>query len=94
MTSIETNSPENKKELQKQTSSFGRSVVDFVTSEELKQALSTVTPQGHARMDWRLPMDDPECEEQTPEGELQRLLNLKDCVMQMFRICICSRSYF
>ena len=81
MASIETKHSTNKKELHKQTSSFGRSVVDFVTAEELKQALATVTPQGHARMDWKLPMQDPDCEDQTPEGELQRLLNLKSFML-------------
>mmetsp|Transcript_22458 Transcript_22458/g.48894 ORF Transcript_22458/g.48894 Transcript_22458/m.48894 type:complete len:763 (+) Transcript_22458:471-2759(+) len=62
-------------------STFGRSVVDFVSNDELKQALATVTPQGHASTDWRLPMSDPTAEEQTPERELQRLLNLKSFML-------------
>jgi hypothetical protein len=58
-------------------SAHGRSVVDYVTQEELLQALSTVTPQGLSTNDWLLPVPDPEAEEQTVEGEMSRLLTLK-----------------
>jgi hypothetical protein len=59
---------------------YGRSVVDYVTQEELMQALSTVTPQAglaSTKSDWLLPVPDPEAEEQTVEGEMSRLLTLK-----------------
>jgi hypothetical protein len=57
-------------------SDHGRSVVDYVTREELLQALSTVTPSGLATNDWLLSVPDPEAEEQTVEGEMSRLLTL------------------
>ena len=62
-------------------SSFGRSVVDFVSEQELLQALQTVTPQGKATNDWMLPVPDPEAEEQTLEGEMKRLLTLKSYML-------------
>jgi hypothetical protein len=58
-------------------SAHGRSVVDYVTQEELMQALTTVTPSGLATNDWLLPVPDPEAEEQTVEGEMSRLITLK-----------------
>jgi hypothetical protein len=59
-------------------SAQGRSVVDYVTQEELMQALSTVKSQGLATTDdWLLTVPDPEAEEQTVEGEMSRLLTLK-----------------
>eukprot|EP00522_Entomoneis_paludosa_P003000 CAMPEP_0172471272 /NCGR_PEP_ID=MMETSP1065-20121228/67733_1 /TAXON_ID=265537 /ORGANISM="Amphiprora paludosa, Strain CCMP125" /LENGTH=726 /DNA_ID=CAMNT_0013229367 /DNA_START=183 /DNA_END=2363 /DNA_ORIENTATION=- len=63
------------------TSTFGRSVVDFVSADELQKALDTMTPQGKAQTDWMLPMEDPTAEKQTREGELQRLLNLKSFML-------------
>ena len=62
-------------------SQLGRSVVDFVTPEELQKALQTVTPQGIASNDWILPVPDPEAEEQTLEGEMARLLNLQSFML-------------
>lgn len=59
----------------------GRSVVDYVSPDELKAALSTVTPQGIASNDWILPVPDPEAEEQTLEGEMARLLTLKSYML-------------
>jgi len=70
-----------KEQSKEKSSSFGRSVVDYVTQEELKMALKTVTPQGRAVNDWVLPMVDASCEQQTEEGELQRLLNLKSFML-------------
>jgi tetratricopeptide (TPR) repeat protein len=58
-------------------SAQGRSVVDYVTQEELMQALSTVAPSGLATNDWLLSVPDAEAEEQTVEGEMSRLLTLK-----------------
>lgn len=58
-------------------SAQGRSVVDYVTQEELLRALSTVSPAGLATNDWLLAMPDPEAEEQTVENEMMRLLTLK-----------------
>ena len=58
----------------------GRSVVDYVTEEELLQALSSVeesSPNGQQRSDWRLPVPDPEAAEQTLVGEFKRLLTLE-----------------
>jgi GAF domain-containing protein len=53
-------------------------VVDYVTKEELMEALSTVKPQaGLASNDWLLTVPDSEAEEQTVEGEMSRLLTLK-----------------
>jgi hypothetical protein len=59
----------------------GRSVVDYVDEKELLAALKTVTPQGIAKNDWVLPVPDPEAEEQTPEGEMARLLTLKSYLL-------------
>lgn len=63
-------------------SEYGRSVVDYVTAQELDAALSTV-PQEDAisSNDWVLPVPDPEAEEQTREGELERLLTLKSYML-------------
>jgi hypothetical protein len=72
---------EDNKKKQQPASTFGRSVVDYVTAEELERALQTVTPQGAAKEDWVLPIPDPGCEEQTPEQELQRLLTLKSYML-------------
>jgi hypothetical protein len=59
-------------------SEYGRSVVDYVTTEELDQALRSRTPQGQMKSDdWVLPIPDPDAEEQSRDGELQRLLTLK-----------------
>mmetsp|Transcript_13707 Transcript_13707/g.37905 ORF Transcript_13707/g.37905 Transcript_13707/m.37905 type:complete len:801 (-) Transcript_13707:200-2602(-) len=66
----------------KRTSDFGRSAVDYVSKSELKEALATVIPQGKSNQDWMLPVpNDPTCEKQTEEGELQRLLNLKSFML-------------
>ena len=72
--------PPNKK-AKTQTSTFGRSVVDYVSEDELKEALATVVPQGHADMDWMLPRNDPDCEQQDAEKEMKRLLNLKSFML-------------
>ena len=89
-------------EPKKPASAYGRSVVDYVTTEELERALATVVPparpdapapssdaaaggagsnQESSASDWLLPIPDPNCEEQTPDRELQRLLNLKSFMM-------------
>lgn len=70
----------------------GRSVVDFKTEEDLRRALSAFSVSdtnktsntngavaGNA--DWILPVPDPDAEEQTVDGELQRLLTLKSYLM-------------
>jgi hypothetical protein len=68
-----------------QTSAFGRSVQDYITEDELKEALLSVSSRnlsGDSKTpDWILPVPDPEAEEQTVEGELQRLLTLKSYLL-------------
>lgn len=69
-------------------SAAGRSVQDYETEEQLRNALSAVciadgTPAASsaAGTDWLLPVPDAEAEEQTIDGELQRLLNLKSYLL-------------
>ena len=72
MSAAETKAPASK---------LGRSVVDFVGANELKEALKTVTPQGNAKSDWILPVPDPEAREQTMEDEIARLMTLKSYML-------------
>jgi hypothetical protein len=65
----------------KAASEHGRSVVDYVTEDELREALLSVTPHGIAKSDWLLPVPDPEAEEQTLEGEMERLLTLNSYLL-------------
>lgn len=58
------------------SSEAGRSAADYSSEHDLRAAL-----EGDGRRedqtDWRLPVPDPEAEEQTVEGELRRLWTLK-----------------
>lgn len=62
----------------RRSSEVGRSVDDYSSEEELRQALEAV--EIHPP-DWKLPVPDPEAEEQTLDGELLRLWTLKSYLL-------------
>ncbi len=76
---------DNQDSKKRPVSRYGRSVVDYVTEQELAQALGTVTTTtgvkngdiNSASPDWILPVPDPEAVPQTPQDEMQRLLTLQ-----------------
>jgi hypothetical protein len=59
----------------------GRSVNDFASADDLRQALSYVTlsepKAGHGKADWLLPVSDPDANTQEIESEVERLWTLK-----------------
>ena len=75
----------NDVEMKEQVSEFGRSVLDYDTPEELRQALEErmAPPDGpceyppSGKSDWLLPVPDPDAEPQSVQTEMQRLLTLK-----------------
>ena len=52
-----------------------RSVLDYAGDDEIRDALESSAQAPNA--DWKLPVHDPDAEDQTVECELQRLLTLK-----------------
>jgi hypothetical protein len=69
---------------QLQVSASGRSVRDYESEEDLRQALSSMAIEENSletNRDWMLPVPDPEAEEQTVDGELRRLLTLKSYLL-------------
>jgi hypothetical protein len=59
----------------------GRSVDDFASAEDLREALSYVTlsepKAGYGKADWMLPVSDPDANTQEIESEVERLWTLK-----------------
>lgn len=76
---------------QQQSSSAGRSVLDYENLEELKLALEErmeyigypceYPPSGGKHSDWLLPVPDEQAEPQTVENEIQRLWTLKSYLL-------------
>ena len=57
------------------TTRTNRSVLDYTGEDDIRDALVSSAQAPNA--DWKLPVHDPDAEEQTIECELQRLLTLK-----------------
>jgi hypothetical protein len=62
-------------------SQVGRSVLDYETEDEIREALLESSYISGDSSDWKLTVPDPYAEEQTVDGELQRLLALKSYLM-------------